>query len=88
MTISLNMLGADWLALANSIGMSPELLHRIVALSSAGFESVPHNGALVTLIAVCGLTHKQSYYDVFMLSILKLTVPFLCIAFYNITGLL
>lgn len=88
MTIALNMLGADWLAWAQSIGMSPEILHRIIALSSAGFESVPHNGALVTLIAVCGLTHRQSYYDVFMLSVFKLAVPFLFIAFYSVTGLL
>lgn len=88
MTIALNMLGANWLAWANSLGMSPEILHRIVSLSSAGFESVPHNGALVTLIAICGLTHKQSYYDIFMLSVFKLAVPFLCIALYSTTGLL
>ena len=44
-------------------------------------------GALVTLLAICGLTHKQSYFDIVVLLFMKFTVPFLCIAFYMLTGI-
>lgn len=88
LTIALGMLGNEWLAWANSIQMSPEILHRIVCIASEGIDTVPHSGALVTLFAVCGLTHKDSYYDVFVLTILKTTIAFICLAFYSITGLI
>lgn len=87
-TISLGMLGADWLKLANSVGMSPEILHRILDLASAGIDTVPHNGAMVTLLAVCGLTHNESYKDIFILMIMKMFVPIVFIALYSLTGIL
>jgi hypothetical protein len=52
-----------------------------------GIDPVPHCGALVTLLAICGLTHKQSYFDIVVLLFMKFTVPFLCIAFYMLTGI-
>jgi H+/gluconate symporter-like permease len=87
MTIALGMLGNDWLSWAQSIGMSPDVLHRIICLASAGIDTVPHNGALVTVISVCGLTHRVSYYDVFILTLMKMLVPFLFIAFYSLFGM-
>ena len=87
MTIALGMLGEEWLAWANQIGMSPEVLHRIVALASECIDTPPHSGALITLMAVCGLSHKESYYDVFMLTLLKTLVAFICLAIYLITGI-
>ncbi len=87
LTIALGMLGKEWLAWANSIGMSPDILHRIVCLASEGIDTVPHAGALVTLFAVCGLTHKESYYDVGVLTLLKPVIGLLCLAFYSVTGL-
>lgn len=86
-TIALGMLGKDWLAWAQQIGMQPEVLHRVASIASAGFDTVPHCGALVTLITVCGLTHKESYYDVFMLMLLKTPIAFLIVLFYSLTGL-
>ena len=58
-TIALGMLGDQWLAMANQIGMSPEVLHRIVALASECIDTPPHSGALITLMAVCGLATKN-----------------------------
>ncbi len=87
MTIALGMLGEEWLAWANQIGMSPEVLHRIVCLASECIDTPPHSGALITLMAVCGLTHKDSYYDVFILTLLKTLVAFVCLAIYLITGI-
>jgi H+/gluconate symporter-like permease len=87
LTIALGMLGDQWLAWAQQIGMPPELLHRIVCVASEAVDTVPHAGALVTLLAVCGLTHKESYFDVFMLTLLKTSVVFICLAVYYLTGL-
>lgn len=86
LTIALGMLGGEWLAWAQSAGMQPEVLHRIVCLASEGLDTVPHAGALVTLIAVCGLTHKESYYDVFILTLLKPLVALFCIGVYVLAG--
>ncbi len=79
--------GQEWLAMAQQIGMSPEVLHRIVCIASEGFDTVPHAGALVTLMAVCGLTHKESYADVFILTLMKVLVAFICLAVYMLFGL-
>ncbi|MBQ3434681.1 MAG: GntP family permease [Selenomonadaceae bacterium] len=87
-TIALGMLGDQWLAMANQIGMSPEVLHRIVALASECIDTPPHSGALITLMAVCGLNHKESYYDVFVLTMLKTSVAFICLAIYAVTGII
>ena len=67
--------------------MSPEVLHRIICMASECIDTVPQAGALVTLMAVCGLTHKESYYDVIILTGLKTAVVFICLAIYTLTGL-
>lgn len=87
MTIALGMLGQQWLEWAQQIGMSPEVLHRIICMASECVDTVPQAGALVTLMAVCGLTHKESYYDVVILTGLKTAVVFICLAIYTLTGL-
>jgi H+/gluconate symporter-like permease len=42
-------------------------------MSSGGFDTMPHNGAVITLLAICGMTHKKSYPDIGMTT---LVVPF------------
>ena len=69
MSIALSTLGAKYLELANAVGISPELLHRVAVMSSGCFDSLPHNGAVITLLGICKLTHKQSYFDIFMVSV-------------------
>ena len=87
MTIALGMLGQEWLAWAEHIGMEPEVLHRMICLASECIDTGPQSGALVTLMVVCGLTHKESYYDVAVLTLLKSVVVFICLAIYSVTGL-
>jgi len=70
MSIALSTLGAKYLELANAAGISPELLHRVAVMSSGCFDSLPHNGAVITLLGICRLTHKQSYFDIFMVSVI------------------
>ncbi len=69
MSIALSTLGAQYLELANKMGISPELLHRVAVMSSGCFDSLPHNGAVITLLGICRLTHKQSYFDIFIVSV-------------------
>jgi len=88
MSIALDLMSKDWLAWANSIGMSPEILHRVASMASGGMDTLPHNGAVITLLAVCGMTHKDSYGDIFVLTVLKTAMVFVIIAFHTMTGLL
>lgn len=69
MSIGLEILGAKYLEMAQGIGMSPELLHKVAALSSGGFDTLPHNGAVISLLAICGLTHRESYLHIFMVAV-------------------
>ncbi|MCP5158903.1 MAG: GntP family permease [Gammaproteobacteria bacterium] len=69
MSIALSTLGPKYLELANAVGISPELLHRVAVMSSGCFDSLPHNGAVITLLGICRLTHRQSYFDIFMVSV-------------------
>ena len=69
MSIALQTLGADYLTMANAAGISPELLHRIAALAAGCLDTLPHSGAVITLLAICGMTHKQSYGNVAMCTV-------------------
>jgi H+/gluconate symporter-like permease len=69
MSIALQTLGPTYLEIAQNMGISPELLHRVSSMSSGGFDSLPHNGAVITLLAICRLTHRDSYLDIFAVSV-------------------
>jgi H+/gluconate symporter-like permease len=56
-------------------------------MASGGMDSLPHNGAVITLLAVTGLTHKQSYGDIFVITIFKTLAAFVIILVYSLTGL-
>lgn len=64
MSIALAALGDKYLQMANAIGLNPEYLHRIASLASGGMDTLPHNGAVLTLLAVSHCTHKESYLDI------------------------
>ena len=64
MSIALEALAPRYLEIAHSIGLNPELLHRIASISSGGLDTLPHNGAVLTLLAVSNCTHKDSYIDI------------------------
>ena len=77
MSIALQTLGGDYLAMANAAGISPELLHRIAALAAGCLDTLPHSGAVITLLAICGMTHKQSYGNVAMCTVV---IPMVSVA--------
>nr|WP_314541101.1 GntP family permease [uncultured Massilia sp.] len=64
-----------------------EVLHRVVAMASGGMDTLPHNGAVITLLAVTGLTHRESYREIFAVTIIKTLAVFFVIGVYYATGL-
>jgi H+/gluconate symporter-like permease len=66
LTIALDALGATYMRLAAAHGIDPALLHRIAVMSAGTLDSLPQNGAVVTLLSVCGSTHRESYFDIVM----------------------
>ncbi len=69
LTIALDALGATYLKIAHEQGIDPGLLHRVAVIGAGTLDSLPHNGAVVTLLAVCNSTHRESYMDIVMVSI-------------------
>ena len=69
LTIALDALGGAYMKIAAEQGISPELLHRVAVIGAGTLDSLPHNGAVVTLLAVCGCTHGESYFDIVMVAI-------------------
>jgi H+/gluconate symporter-like permease len=65
-TIALEALGHTYMEIASREGIDPGLMHRITVIGAGTLDSLPHNGAVVTLLAVCGATHKTSYLDIVM----------------------
>jgi H+/gluconate symporter-like permease len=68
------MFGAEFFRMANEVGVNPEILHRIIALASGTLHALPHNGAFMSMLAICGLTHRDSYKDLFVVCLCGSTV--------------
>lgn len=64
LSIALQTLGADYLRMAQEVGISPELLHRVAVMAAGGFDTLPHCGAIITLLAICNMSHRQSYLNI------------------------
>jgi H+/gluconate symporter-like permease len=69
LTIALDALGETYLRIAAETGIDPALMHRVAVIGAGTLDSLPHNGAVVTLLAVCGSTHGKSYLDLFMVAV-------------------
>jgi H+/gluconate symporter-like permease len=70
LTIALDTLGETYMRLAAEQGIDPSLLHRVSVIGAGTLDSLPHNGAVVSLLAVCGATHRESYKDIVVVCIL------------------
>jgi H+/gluconate symporter-like permease len=76
-----------YLAAGAKLGIAPEVLHRVASMASGGMDTLPHNGAVITLLAITGLTHRQSYGDIFMMTLIKTIAVALIIVVYYSTGI-
>ena len=70
MTIALGAFGEQLRTMAQAQGIDMELMHRATAMASVSWDSLPHNGAIITLLLVTGLTHRESYKDIFVVTVL------------------
>lgn len=87
MSIALAAMSDLFIQGAQAAQIPLEVLHRVVAMASGGMDTLPHNGAVITLLAVTGLTHKESYREIFAVTIIKTLAVFFVIAVYYLTGL-
>jgi H+/gluconate symporter-like permease len=87
MSIALAAMSDQFIAAANAAHIPMEVLHRVASMASGGMDTLPHNGAVITLLAVTGLTHKQSYKDIFTITCIKTTAVFVVIGVYYLTHL-
>lgn len=83
LTIALDVLGDTYLQIAHTTGIDPALMHRIAVIGSGTLDSLPHNGAVVTLLTVCGSTHSKSYADMVMACIVG---PIIALAIVILLG--
>jgi H+/gluconate symporter-like permease len=57
--------------IATETGLDPSLMHRVAVIASGTLDSLPHNGAVVTMLAVAGCTHRESYLDIVMVAVVS-----------------
>ena len=86
MSIALAAMSDLFIKGAQAANIPLEVLHRVVAMASGGMDTLPHNGAVITLLAVTGLTHRQSYREIFAVTVIKTLAVFFVIAVYYLTG--
>ncbi len=70
MSIALTTLGGAYMEMAQAAGISPELMHRVTAVATGGLDALPHNGAVITLLAICGLKHREAYLDIAVVAVI------------------
>ncbi|MDE0947892.1 MAG: GntP family permease, partial [Sphingobium sp.] len=87
LSIALAAMADQFMLAGDAAGIPREVLHRVASMASGGMDSLPHNGAVITLLAVTGLTHRQAYKDIFALTLIKTLTVFVVIAVYYLTGL-
>ena len=83
MSIALQTLGDTWLEMGRAAGIAPDLLHRVTAIATGGLDALPHNGAVITLLGICKLTHRQSYLDIFVVAVV---IPLLALLSVVVLG--
>ena len=87
MSIALAAMSGEFIAAAKEAGIPLEVMHRVASMASGGMDTLPHNGAVITLLTVTGLTHKQSYGDIFFITCTKTSAAFFVILVYYLTGI-
>lgn len=87
LSIALGAMGDTFIQAAHAANIPLEVFHRIASMASGGMDTLPHNGAVITLLTVTGLTHKQSYRDIFAITIIKTIACALAIVLFYTTGI-
>jgi len=69
MSIALDSLAPTFVQMAQTAGVSMEAMHRVASVASGALDALPHNGAVITILVVCKLTHKEAYLDFFVAAV-------------------
>lgn len=83
MSIALATLGDTYLQMGQEAGVAPALLHRVTAVATGGLDALPHNGAVITLLTICGLTHREAYGDI---AVVAVVIPILALILLIVLG--
>jgi H+/gluconate symporter-like permease len=54
-------------------------MHRVAVIGAGTLDTLPHNGAVVTLLALCGASHRDSYFDIVMVGIVGPVVALIAV---------
>jgi H+/gluconate symporter-like permease len=87
LSIALAAMADRFIAAAQTAGIPMEVLHRVASMASGGMDTLPHNSAVLTLLAVTGLTHRQAYKDIFAITCIKTLAVFFVVLVYETTGI-
>ena len=87
LSIALGAMGDTFIQAAHAANIPLEVFHRIASMASGGMDTLPHNGAVITLLTVTGLTHRQSYKDIFAITIIKTIACAFAIVLFYTTGI-
>ena len=79
MAIVLNAFGDNFLSLAKEHGIDPQLMHRVTTISAGTLDALPHNGTVLLLLNISGLTHKESYFDMMMTVIVTVIIALIAV---------
>jgi H+/gluconate symporter-like permease len=81
MSIALEALGATYVQMAYDYGISLDAMHRVTAVASGALDALPHNGAVITILSICKLSHREAYFDVFMVAIVVPMISLVALIF-------
>ncbi|MDF7649378.1 GntP family permease [Pantoea sp. Acro-805] len=87
MSIALAAMAEHFIEAAQATGIPMEVLHRVAAMASGGMDTLPHNGAVITLLAITGLSHKEAYGGIFAITIIKSLAVLFVIGVFYLTGI-
>ncbi len=73
-SIALEAFGQTFMDQAAAQGIPIQVLHRVAAVACGGLDSLPHNGAVITLLGITGMTHKDSYVHIGMVTVVIPTI--------------
>lgn len=79
MAIVLNAFGGDFMRLATEHGIDTDLMHRITTMSAGTLDALPHNGTVLLLLQISGLTHGESYLDMVMTVIVSCIIALVAV---------
>jgi H+/gluconate symporter-like permease len=79
LTIALDALAGEFVARASAVGLDPSLLHRVAVIGAGTLDILPHSGAVVTLLAVSGSTHREGYRDIVMAGIISTAMALIAV---------